>query len=123
LRTLFALLLLTVPVMAQAPNHPNHGADHFYATWMMPSDRTRSCCNLNDCGAAEAKRVNGKWYARWTKGGKPRVADISDLEEWIEIPENTVERDRDLPDGGAHLCASRIMNQWNVLCFAAGAGG
>lgn len=99
------------PVNAQAP-HPDHAADHFYTSWMMPDNPQTSCCSREDCAPAQAKVVDGKWFARWT-----------DADEWTEIPPHKVERIRDMPDGRAHLCGRPSPFGLMVFCFGAGAGG
>ena len=80
---------------------------------MQPDHPWASCCDMKDCGPAQAKFVGGKWFARWRE-----------TEDWTEIPSHKVERDRDMPDGRAHLCGYRATNgEFVVYCFGAGAGG
>lgn len=90
-----------------AENHPHHGPEHFYATWMMPDARWVSCCNNEDCAPAQARMVDGKWQARFT-----------DADEWTDVPDYKIERERDMPDGQAHLC----MRNGQVFCFGVGSG-
>jgi hypothetical protein len=40
--------------------------------------------------------------------------------EWIDVPPEKIEQNRDSPDGRNHLCAS---TEKFVFCFVAGAGG
>lgn len=105
---LVALALVFIAVKSRAAeNHPHHGPEHFYATWMMPDARWASCCNNEDCAPAQARLVEGKWQARFT-----------DADEWTDVPDYKIERERDMPDGQAHLC----MRNGVVLCFGAGSG-
>jgi hypothetical protein len=108
----FANALILSAARGQNAPHPHHGADHFYATWYMPDKPAVLCCNMNDCAPARAKFENGVWFARWT-----------DDEPWVQIPPHKVERERDMPDGQAHLCGYReYKGDFTVYCFGAGAG-
>jgi hypothetical protein len=94
----------------QAHDHPPEHAqlhDQFYKTWERPDWPGFSCCNDKDCGPAEAKMVDGVWFARHVNGTR-----------WYKIPPQKVEYNRDSPDGRNHLCA--IGEQ--VYCFIAGSG-
>lgn len=108
-----ALWFAIGPAFGQAAPHPDHGPEHFYASWYMPDRPTALCCDRTDCAPARAKFENGKWFARWT-----------DDESWVEIPPHKVERERDMPDGRSHLCGVRLWNgEFLTYCFGAGAGG
>lgn len=90
---------------------PQHAAlhDQFYKTWMMPDDRKRSCCSDRDCAPTLAVRRGPKgWEGQRESDG-----------EWLEIPPDKVEYDRDSPDGRAHMCSAGKM----VFCFIVGSGG
>ena len=121
-----ALLLLIwscIPAIAQEHKHPPQDeAIHqkFYRNWNMPDNRAVSCCHDEDCFPAQAKNVNGTWYARKDDG-----------DEWIEIPRNKVDiglpDSRDPPDSRAHLCGRKYTfmgasSGFTVFCFTAGAG-
>lgn len=45
--------------------------------------------------------------------------------QFVPIPEQKEEHERDTPDGRSHLCGSRAFpsGDFNVYCFIAGAGG
>lgn len=110
---LLALNACAHPVFAADAPHAAHGADHFYATWMQPDAPWVSCCHNDDCAPAQARLVDGHWEARWT-----------DADEWVRIPDEKVERARDMPDGQAHLCGRRSrLGEFMVFCFGTGAGG
>lgn len=92
--------------------------EKFYSTWMRPDNPTLSCCSNHDCYPTEARRVNGHWEAL-------RRED----KQWIKIPDSKVERNRDMPDAQAHLCAVSPNEMYyteipesNVYCFGAGGG-
>ncbi len=82
--------------------------DKFYSTWMQPDDQTKSCCHKLDCAPAEAKFIDGQWYARQVGTWR-----------WLPIPPQKIEHNRDNPDGRNHLCAS-ISD--TVYCFILGSG-
>jgi hypothetical protein len=87
--------------------HTHAGAvGKFYQDWMRPDNRNISCCHDKDCAPAQSKLVNGKWQAR-----------NSDSEDWVDIPVNRIETDRDSPDGQSHLCKSGTKGGINVYCF------
>jgi hypothetical protein len=88
----------------------------FYNSWMMPDNRAVSCCHDEDCRPAEAKKINGQWWAR----------QEGDTGNFSPIPPGKVEIDRDTPDGRNHLCGRRYgfnAGDFTVFCFIAGAGG
>jgi hypothetical protein len=85
----------------------------FYKTWMMPSNRSISCCNAEDCSPAESKFENGHWLAR----------KVGDTGNFTPIPAAKIERDRDTPDGRSHVCGRRYGEDFVVFCFIPGAGG
>jgi hypothetical protein len=109
---LMAWVGMCIGAAAQEHHHPPQDAemhDLFYQHWMMPDDRSRSCCNKHDCAPAEARfdRQTGRWMAF------SRIR-----QEWVEVPEAKIEHERDVPMG-AHLCE----NSSGVLCFGVGTGG
>lgn len=116
----FILVGMMSCARAQEHKHPpqDAGIHHqFYSTWMMPSNRSVSCCHDEDCFPSQSKMVDGAWYARKT-----------DDEEWTKIPSERIERDRDSPDGRSHLCGRKYTymgagNGFTVFCFIVGAGG
>jgi hypothetical protein len=102
---------------AKADEHPHHhptetvtGATaRFYESWKRPDMPTHSCCNLQDCYATPARSRGGKLQALHRESG-----------DWIDVPPEKVETDRDSPDGRNHLCASPGKL---VFCFVMGGGG
>src|SRR5712671_1370444 len=109
--------LIWNPVNGNEYSHhsPNNQAIHerFYNTWMMPDNRTMSCCHSKDCSPAETYWLNGHWMAR-----KVEESD----KNFVPIPDAKVEQDRDNPDGRSHLCGNRSFPSGNftVYCFIAG---
>lgn len=109
---LFIALLWSMAALAQ---HPQHGSDHFYATWLRPEMRTQagqrqySCCNERDCAPARFKNVGGAWFGQ--KLGTTR---------WQPIPDRLMEQNqpdpRESPDGQSHLCST----EWHVFCAVLG---
>jgi hypothetical protein len=119
---LFALVMtwltsLMWPVHAQEHHHPGQteAVDRFYSTWFMPDEPTKSCCNKADCYPTSARFQNGQWWAQ-------RRED----HEWLPIPWNKVEQNRDNPDGRSHLCApapnTAAYPPLTVFCFSLGGG-
>jgi len=105
--------LATIPLAhAQEHIHPTGPitgpAAKFYETWKQPDNPAASCCNKIDCYATEARLRGGQWYARQRETG-----------EFIPVPPNKVELDRDSPDGLSHVCANPMGV---VYCFKAGGG-
>ncbi len=105
---------------AQEHHHPKQDEEihaRFYATWMMPDDPQRSCCNKKDCYPTEARYQNGTWYAKRREDGK-----------WLRVPPEKVEQNRDSPDGRNHICAppppteSSYYAPDSVFCFKEGGG-
>lgn len=122
IRGVIVVVLFSVAFVSLAwgQEHRGHPAQDmeihrkFYSNWMMPDNRAVSCCHDEDCFPAQAKRVDGQWYARKT-----------DDEEWIPIPASKVEQDRDTPDGRSHLCGRKynvFASGFVVFCFIAGSG-
>jgi hypothetical protein len=105
-----ALALVAGPAVAQHKHPPEHAALHerFYSSWMRPDNRRHSCCNNLDCAPTEARfdPMRKRWSAF-----SPAHND------WIDIPEHTIEREFDVPPG-AHLC----VNKSGVICFGIGGG-
>ena len=94
-------------VKAQGHQHPPEHAElhnRFYQNWFQPSNRSALCCNEKDCSPAASKFEDGKWYA--FRAG-----------EWIAIPNEKIETERDSPDGRSHLCADKFLGGWYVYCF------
>jgi hypothetical protein len=84
----------------------------FYSTWRMPDKPSASCCNDADCYPTEIKYVDGNIYAKRREDG-----------QYIRVPPEKVERNRDNPDGRNHLCApppSAFRPSDTVFCFALG---
>jgi hypothetical protein len=80
--------------------------EQFYSTWMRPDQPDKSCCNRRDCApVTQVRRADNRWQA--LRDG-----------EWLTIPPEKIEHNRDSPDGRSHLCAIG----GTVLCFVLGAG-
>lgn len=108
------LFLMSAYCARAAEGHTHEGAvGKFYQSWMMPDNRGVSCCHDQDCAPAASRLVNGKWEAE--RDG-----------EWVQIPDQKVETERDSPDGRSHLCGKRYSAFGNggvaVFCFVPGAG-
>lgn len=114
MRLLLATIMLCVfayEAHGQEHHHPPQDAqihEKFYSTWMMPDHPSSSCCNKEDCYPTEARFKRGQWWARQRETG-----------QWMRIPPEKVERDRDSPDARAHVCASKAGY---VYCFVVGGG-
>jgi hypothetical protein len=107
------VLLLLYP-LAHAQEH-RHGdqvilgaTGKFYESWRRPDMPNISCCSHLDCYATRARMRNGKLQALHRESG-----------EFIDVPPEKVEQNRDSPDGLNHICASPSKN---VFCFLAGGG-
>lgn len=122
----FVALVALLGVAFAQEEHRGHKPEHmelhnqFYSTWMMPDNRAISCCHDEDCEPAEAHQENGVWYAR-------KVSEAESYPEYIRIPENKVERDRDSPDGRSHICGRRYgfsngNMSMSVFCFLPAGG-
>ena len=116
-RNILALLVAGIVIPAISPaiaqEHRNAPQDQdihkrFYSTWMMPDNRSSSCCHEKDCSPAESRIEGGNWVARKVDGDG----------EWIRVPPEKVERDRQSPDGRSHLCSDKPI----VFCFVPGIG-
>lgn len=107
-----AVLASIVPAPAQEHRHPTEtiagATGKFYETWKRPDMPDVSCCNLMDCYATPSRHHGGKVQALHRESG-----------DWIDIPPNKIELNRDSPDGLSHLCATA----WKfVFCFKEGGG-
>jgi hypothetical protein len=104
---------------AQAEEHSHPAADvpiheKFYSSWMMPDKPDRSCCNQRDCYPTEVRYREGFWEARRREDG-----------EYVRVPWEKVEQNRDNPDGRNHVCMpppSLGYYKDEVFCFALGSG-
>lgn len=109
--------LFAYAVKAQHHHHPKEHAElhlRFYSTWMKPDNPQQSCCNLIDCYPTAAQYVDGVWYGKRREDGK-----------WLRIPTEKIERNRDMPDTQAHICAPAPSNLYppdTVFCFGIGSG-
>lgn len=112
MRSALALLAMLSYASAQEHHHPPQDVamhDRFYSSWDRPDMPGVSCCNKEDCYPTEAKFERGSWYAKQRENG-----------EWMKVPPEKIERNRDAPDARAHVCASK----WGyVYCFISAAGG
>jgi hypothetical protein len=100
---------LGIAARADEHQHPPHDApihEQFYSTWMRPDQPDKSCCNLRDCApVTQVRRAGNRWQA--LRDG-----------EWLTIPPEKIEVNRDSPDGRSHLCAIGL----SVICFVLGTG-
>jgi hypothetical protein len=112
---LFLLLVIypNADAHAQAPHH--HPTEtiygptaEFYRTWKRPDVPSSSCCSDKDCYSTRIRRRSGKIQAVHRESG-----------DWIDIPSEKIELDRDSPDGLSHMCASP---EKFVFCFKEGGG-
>lgn len=89
-------------------SHQHSGAvGKFYETWARPDSPNQSCCSRKDCSPVTMLRLlEGKWQAMRSDG------------QWLTIPPEKVERNRDSPDHNSHMCAVGLT----VLCFIFGLG-
>jgi hypothetical protein len=111
MKALLLVLALVVPAFAEEPHH-HHGesaeVDAFISSWKMPDNRAVSCCSKVDTYATEAKKVGGRWYARQRETG-----------DWIPVPPQKIETERDSPDGRNYVAMSP---NGNIYCFILGGG-
>ena len=105
-----------MPVAAQAQDHYHPPQDvqlheKFYSTWFLPDQPTKSCCNKQDCYPTETKYVGISVFARRREDG-----------EWIIVPPQKIERNRDNPDGRNHVCMPPPDDPQagSVFCFSLG---
>jgi hypothetical protein len=116
LAAMFAALiaLLFYPALVRAHDHPKQDeAIHqkFYNTWMMPDSPTVSCCHDRDCYPTEARKIGNRWEAKRREDG-----------QWLVVPPEKIETQRDNPDGRNHLCAPPPHYGDRVYCFIVGGG-
>jgi hypothetical protein len=78
-----------------------------------PDNPDLSCCGQYDCYPTEARNENGVWFAKRREDG-----------QWLRVPPEKVEHNRDSPDGRSHLCAPGPERAYlaDVFCFIAGNG-
>lgn len=100
----------------QIPPHYQHPKDlplheKFYSTWMKPYNREQSCCNMHDCYPVEARQLGGQWFAKQRETGN-----------WILVPPQAIETERDNPDGQNHVCMQSSVINPTVYCFIQGWG-
>lgn len=108
------VVFLTVRAFAQEHQHPPEDAGihtKFYNTWMMPDQPTVSCCHDRDCYPTEARKIGNRWEARRREDG-----------QWLVVPPEKIEQNRDNPDGRNHLCAPPPAYGAKVYCFIVGGG-
>ncbi len=89
--------------------------DKFYSSWFIPPNRSRSCCNKQDCYPTEIKRIGGQWHALRREDG-----------EWIPFSADLLEENqgdsRDSPDGRSHVCMQAPGYYDYVFCAVRGSG-
>ncbi len=115
------ILFIVMMNAAYGQEHRGHPAQDmaihqkFYQSWMMPDNRSASCCHDEDCSPAESRFEDGRWMAR----------KVGETGEFTPVPPTKVERDRDSPDGRSHLCGRHYdfaKGKLTVFCFIAGGG-
>jgi len=110
-----ALAFAVVRASAQHQHPPQDAPTHekFYSTWMRPDNPKLSCCNQHDCYPTEARNEGSVWFAKRREDGN-----------WLRVPPEKVEQNRDNPDGRSHLCAPRPERAYSaeVFCFTVGSG-
>ena len=123
-----AMILVAMVSCARAQEHKGHPPQdmeihkRFYSQWMMPSNRSVSCCHNEDCAPAEVRYKDGKTYARQVEGS-------GEIHDFVEVPKSAIETELDSPDGRNHLCGRKYTfmgsppNGASVFCFIAGSGG
>jgi hypothetical protein len=107
---------LTFAAEAQEHHHPPQDVqihEKFYSTWYMPDNPNKSCCNMQDCYPTEIKYVDTTLFARRREDG-----------QWIMVPPQKIERNRDNPDGRNHVCMPppNHSQEGSVFCFSLGSG-
>lgn len=102
--------LLSALHLARAEHPMQDQAIHekFYSTWQRPDDRQYSCCGEHDCYPVEAKLEGGTWFFKHRETGN-----------WLPVPVEKIETERDNPDGRNHVCAN---SEGFVFCFIPGGG-
>jgi hypothetical protein len=112
--TLAAAAALAMTALAQSQEHRHPDATHngaaaeFYSNWMRPDMPNVSCCNHQDCTPVRhVRQINGRWQAQRESDG-----------QWLTIPSEKIEHNRDSPDGRSHLCSIGTT----VFCFIVGSG-
>src|SRR5262245_56380673 len=122
MKLLLAAMIALAPALALAQQEHRHHPpqdmplhEKFYATWNMPDNPKRSCCNKADCYPTEVTYRDGEVYAKRREDGK-----------WLHGPANKVETRRDNPGGRDHSCAppphAEHYPEDTVFCFALGGG-
>ena len=106
------VLLLLYPLAHAQHKHGDEvitgATGKFYETWMRPDMPTVSCCNRLDCAAVSGVRVVGGHYEAQRKSDG----------QWLRIPADKIEHNRDSPDGQSHMCSMGAT----VYCFLAAGG-
>jgi len=111
-----AALGWTFRAEAQVHHHPPQDVqlhEKFYSTWYMPDNPAKSCCNKADCYPTEIKYVGTSLFALRREDG-----------QWIIVPPQKIERNRDNPDGRNHVCMPppNHLQAGSVFCFSLGSG-
>jgi hypothetical protein len=86
----YVVLLLLGNARADEHHHAPQDApihEQFYSTWMPPDQPDKSCWNRRDCApVTQVRRTGNRWQA--LRDG-----------EWLTIPPEKIEQNRDSPDG------------------------
>jgi hypothetical protein len=107
-------VVFSYPVMAQEHRHPPQDVqlhEKFYSNWYRPDMPSQSCCNKQDCYPTQFKRIGGTWFALRREDQK-----------WIRVPFEKFERNRESPDGQAHVCMQPPGSNDAVFCAVVGEG-
>lgn len=110
-----AMRIRVEDVQSQAArHHPRQDQllhEVFYSKWHLPDNPFASCCNDADCYPTEIKFVDGNIHAE-------RQGDVN----YISVPPERVERNKDNSDGRNHLSAPspNVFSSDTVFCFALG---
>lgn len=114
LGTALVLIFLASRSHTQEHYHPPQDVqmhEKFYSNWMRPDDQELSCCNMQDCYPTEFKKIGRTWFAQRREDG-----------EWIAIPPEKFEHNRDNPDGRNHVCMQPPGSADTVFCAILGGG-
>jgi hypothetical protein len=112
----FVLVLIFIVAANAEDGHTHEGVvGKFYSTWKMPNGSGMSCCNDRDCRPAATQFVDGHWEAK-------RDGD----DEWLVVPQENIETQRESPDGRSHFCVLRYSTtgvwRYRALCLVLGTG-
>ena len=111
---LFALWASIAYPQTGMHNHPQHDEEihlKFYSNWMRPDAPNVSCCDRKDCYPAVFRKIGTRWEAQRREDG-----------EWMPVPPEKFELNRDSPDGRNHVCMQPPGHSNAVFCAKLGSG-